>query len=163
MTGATEAMLRLAGCALAHAIWSVEDGETLIPMAMIASNGEVDLVRYEADTLEASVDAAYESLGKRLLGDDLAALVFDSYATSPDSQRTDALVVELLLSGGQRAGAVIQRYRPPGTLADGLRPFELLGDPLVAEPFDIDDPDEAVRAIKAGAREHSEGPRLFPA
>ena len=58
MTDDDMAALRLAGFALAHAAWSVEDGETLCTLAMVEVRGDRELVRYEADSITESVDLA---------------------------------------------------------------------------------------------------------
>ena len=69
------AVLRLAGMALAHAMWSVDDGATLCTMAMVEAGADCELVRYEADTVEESVDLAHGDLRRRLRTGGRAALV----------------------------------------------------------------------------------------
>lgn len=68
MAADTMAMLRLAGFALAHAAWSVEDGETLCTMAMVERDGKRELVRYEAPTIPDSVEAAHADLREHTRG-----------------------------------------------------------------------------------------------
>ena len=72
MTDDDRALLRLAGYALAHAAWSVEDGETLCTLAMVERPGdnerdnerhnERELLRFEAPTIPISVEMAHEQL-----------------------------------------------------------------------------------------------------
>ena len=68
MTDDESVALRLAGFALAHAAWSIEDGETLSTLAMVEVDGKRELVRYEADTIAESVDVAHEDLREQLKG-----------------------------------------------------------------------------------------------
>ena len=72
--------MRLGGFALAHAAWSVEDGETLCTLAVLEIDGERELVRYEADSIPESVEAAHADLDARLSGGGVAALVMDTFA-----------------------------------------------------------------------------------
>src|SRR5688500_20165613 len=68
MTDDDRALLRLAGYALAHAAWSVEDGETLCTLAMVERPGDTErdkereLLRFEAPTIPISVEMANEQL-----------------------------------------------------------------------------------------------------
>ena len=162
MTDDTVAALRLAGFALAHAAWSVEDGETLCTLAMLEIGGERELARYEADSIPESLDLARADLGARLQGGGLAALVFDGYVTPPDGERTDALIVELIGSGGRRLGRVVQPYRaaqrsriPFLGRASG---FAILGAPIVSDDVGVAD---AEGVLLEAAREHPKAARFF--
>jgi hypothetical protein len=159
----TTAMLRLAGLALAHAAWSVEGGETLCTMAMVERDGGRELVRYEAPTIDESVEAARADLREHLADGGCAALVVDGYATREGGERTDALLVELFGPAREPMGMIIQPYRaarrsriPFIGRASG---FEILGEPTLSGDLEVDDAD---RIVLAAAREHPQAGRLFP-
>jgi hypothetical protein len=156
------AALRLAGFALAHAAWSVEDGETLCTLALIEVGGQRELARYEADSIPGSVDLAQADLSARLRNGGLAALVFDGFVTPPDGERTDALIVELIGSGGQGLGRVIQPYRAAKRsripLIGRASGFAILGEPIVTDDIQVAD---AGRVLLDAAREHPQAARLF--
>jgi hypothetical protein len=158
---APETALRLAGFALAHAAWSVEDGETLCTLAFVETAGERELARYEAPTIPDSLELAFEDLGRRLADGGHAALVFDGYATPEGGERTDALLAIVLGAGGDRLGGVVLRYVPArrGRLPfrRGRQPFRLLGP---AEPTDeLGAGSDAI--VTEGMREHPQGARLL--
>lgn len=155
-------LLRLAGVALAHAAWSVEDGETLCTLAVVEAGGERAIHRYECHSIAESVEGAHRQLAEQLRPGDCAALVFDGYATREDGVRTNALVVELLGPGDEPRGRILQPYEaarrsriPFVRRGSG---FALLGDPIPSPDIPIRD---AEQHILDGAREHPEGPRLF--
>lgn len=156
-------MLRLAGYALAHAIWSIEDGETLATLAMTDIRGERMLHRFVDDTIPATVDRARLEL-RRLLGEgDSAALIFDGYATAEGGGRTDALAVEVLRGGGVPVGYILQPYRPARRrilLIGRPSGFALLELPSVMDGFDVPDPESYVMA---GVREHGKADRHYDA
>jgi len=154
--------LRLGGFALAHAAWSVEDGETLCTLAVLEIDGERELVRYEADSIPESVEAAHADLDARLSGGGVAALVMDTFATPEGGARRDTLYVELFACGPRQVGSIIQPYVP----ARGRRipvigrrqAFAVLGSPEITD--EIERPD-AERQLIAGILEHPHGPRLW--
>jgi hypothetical protein len=156
--------LRLAGFALAHAAWSVEDGETLCTLAMVEVGGDREFVRYEADSIPESVDLAQADLRAKLGNGGYAALVMDGFATPAGGSRTDTLIVELLGPGGRSLGKVVQPYRaarrsriPFVGRASG---FAILGEPIVSDEIQVTD---AQRVLLDSAREHPEAGRLFGA
>jgi hypothetical protein len=148
--------LRLAGFALAHAVWSIEDGETLCTLALIERvGGARELNRYEAPTIADSLDAAFGDLEARLRPGDSAAVVFDGFVTPPGGVRTDALVVDLFREGGEVLGRIVQPYRParrsrmPFAKPSG---FALLGPPQPGDSFGADSAAEPL--VLEGARDH---------
>jgi hypothetical protein len=157
------AWLRLAGFALAHASWSVEDGETLCTLAIVAraGNEERELVRFEAPSIPVSVEMAQAELAS-LRGDDRAVLVFDGHVTPEGGERTDGLMAQLLQPAPAIRGLAIQPYR-----AAKRRRFRFLGGAtgfaLVGEPYLVADfGDEGADAeLLAGFREHPQGTRLL--
>jgi len=154
-------MLKLAGEALAHAAWSIEDGEMLVPLAMVSRSGTVELVRFDFGRHELGVEEGRRYL-RELLGDgECAALVCDTFATSDDGIRSDALMVEIIGPRGAPIGQIIQRYRPAARVIPVIGPkrgFAVTAAAFVSDGFTVADPE---REVYAGIREHPEGPRLF--
>lgn len=158
------AALRVGGFALAHAAWSIEDGERLCTLAIVDVEGDRELVRYEADSIPESVDLARADLREKLGSGACAALVMDGFATPADGTRTDALIVELLGPGGRSLGKVIQPYRaarrsriPFIGRASG---FAILGEPIISDDIHVAD---AERVLRDSARQHPQAARLFTA
>jgi hypothetical protein len=157
--------LNLAGMALAHAVWSIEDGETLCTMAMLQEGEERSVLRYEAETIAESVAEALADLKPRLVDGSFAALVYDGFYTGDDGVRRDALIMELLEANepGESAntaaqvGRIIQQYTP------GKRSlFRKTRVALVGRPIAIGElPEEAVRLVVEGALEHEKVRDLF--
>lgn len=158
---APDAALRLAGFALAHAAWSVEDGETLCTLAFVESGGERELARYEAPTIPDSLEMAFDDLGRRLADGDHAALVFDGFVTPEGGERTDALLAMVLRARGERIGRIVLPYAPPQRrrlpFRRGGQPFRLLG---VAQSSD-ELGERARDLVTEGMREHPHGARLL--
>lgn len=146
--------LRLAGFALAHAVWSIEDGETLCTLAMIERvGGARELVRYEAPSIAASLDGAFGDLEERVRDGEVAALVFDGYVTPQGGERTDALIVDLFGPAGAVLGRIVQPYRPARRSRVPLsrpRGFGLLGPPQAGDSLGT----AAESLILEGARDH---------
>lgn len=159
------AALRLAGVALAHAAWSIEDGGMLCTLAMVDAGGEsLELRRYEADSIPDSIVLAHLDLQQRLESGGHAALVFDGFFTPSDGERTDALIVELVGPAVQPLGKVFQPYRAARRsripLVGRATGFEILGEPIVTDDVQVPD---AERILLESAREHPQGARLFTA
>ena len=157
------ALLRLAGFALAHAAWPVEDGETLVTLAFLETEtGDRELVRYEFETIPEALDAAHEHLAEQLRGGGQATLVVDGYMTPEGGERTDALFVELFGNGGHRVGKIAQAYRPAKRsripFVGRASGFAILGEPAIDQSIDVEN---AERLLLEGIREHPHGERLF--
>ena len=157
------ALLRLAGFALAHAAWSVEDGETLVTLAFVEIEaGDREAVRYEFETIPEALDAAHEHIAEQLRGGGHAALVVDGYMTLDGGERTDALFVDLFGTDGQRVGKIAQAYRPAKRsripFVGRASGFAILGEPVIDRSIDVEN---AERLLLEGIREHPHGERLF--
>src|SRR5687768_5958081 len=92
--------LRLAGFALAHALGSIDGGDTLYTLAVVDREGTRQFIRYDADSIPESIVGARRDLPTRLGSTGIAALVYDGYVTI-DRDRRDALMVELIAPGGK--------------------------------------------------------------
>ena len=157
--------LRTSGYALAHAAWSVESGETLCTLAFVGGQDEErQLVRYEARSIPESVAIASEDLNEQLRGSGHAALVYDGYQTPEGGERTDALLLDIVVAGGARVGRILQAYRAAKRsrlpFVGRARGFEILGRPIVDKSVSVNE-DEAVSLIIEGILEHPHGSRLF--
>jgi hypothetical protein len=64
MDNNSERVIKLAGFALAHAAWSVSDGETRCTLALVEKGDEYQLYRFEADTIPESVETARQKPGE---------------------------------------------------------------------------------------------------
>jgi len=160
MSDGHDDLLRLGGFALAHAAWSIEDGETLCTLAMVHAGERRELVRFEAPSIPARLQHAHAYIRPDAPADALAAVVFDGYATGEDGVRRDALVVQLV-AAREVIGRIVQTYEPgqPSRVRflGRSRPVTLLSPPSVDGPF----PDDARARVLAGAREHEKAARLF--
>jgi hypothetical protein len=152
--------LRTAGFALAHAAGSIQLGGTLCTLAVVASDGQNTLFRYEAPTIPDSIANAYEHLAGRIGDGEHGALVFEGFVTPNGGERSDALIVEILGPGGVRQGRVMQAYRPAQRLGLPIfgRRFAALGPPVIDEAIEQG---EAEAMVYEGARDHPFGARLF--
>jgi hypothetical protein len=122
-----ELVISLAGFALAHAAWSVRDGETLCTLALSEKGNERRLYRFEADSLAESVENARQLLQDLQSSVDRWVLIFDTHLKL-ENQQTDALVIQLW--GAPEAPVrIIQKYRP----AKFLQHFKTLGDPIFVD------------------------------
>jgi hypothetical protein len=150
---AFDGALTLAGFALAHAAWSIADGERLCTLAMAETGGRRELFRYEAPSIPASLENARTHLAGLATRIDAAALVFDGYA-SIDGRRSNALVVQVFAAGIPAGNRLIQRYRA----RTRSRRFRLVEKPeLLFEgepPFDPSDRSLWTTPLFAGIVEH---------
>lgn len=120
-------VIKLAGFALAHAAWSVCEGETLCTLAVVENDNERQLFRFEG-TISDSLDKAREGLAQLELDGAYWALVFDGYLTPTQGKRQDALVIQI---GGKSPlpSRVVQQYQKKSF----LRKFKIIGKPLFVE------------------------------
>jgi len=162
----TRAQLRSAGFALAHALASVEGGDTLCTLAIVRRDEKVELIRYEAPTGPASVLGAHKDLSTRLSAGGDAALVYDGYATIDDVRR-DAMIVEILGPDGVVQARLLQPYRPArfGRLLGLLRArgaplpggVQVIGQPMAESPL----PEGASDALARGLAEYPYGRKAY--
>jgi hypothetical protein len=91
------ALAVLAGFFAAHAVWSVSDGETLVPIyAYTDASGRRHLERLVAGTAEGSVDAGRKRLSENPDHAACAVLIFDGLVPLRDG-KTDALILEAIV------------------------------------------------------------------
>jgi hypothetical protein len=119
-----QSVIALSGFALAHAAWSVCDGETLCTMAVTENQSDRELIRFEANSLSDSIDEAREHLTGLQDGIDRWVLVFDGYLTLKTEKR-DALVMQVWSKQGGTPQRIIQLYQAKAF----FRRFKILGAP----------------------------------
>lgn len=108
-----ESEAKLAGFLAAHAIWSISDGEMLIPMlGFETAEGTRNLHRFVAERVEKGVEEGKERLVRNPDRAVRAALVYDGYITLPTG-KVDALLVDIRGYGNPpRSLLMAVPYRP---------------------------------------------------
>jgi NADPH:quinone reductase-like Zn-dependent oxidoreductase len=102
----------------------VRDGGPMTPFVITERSGERSLVRFVAETLEASIAEAVASIRADPVAQaDRSMLVYDGFLTMPDGDRFDAIFAEVVEAGGL-VTCMAQRYKPKGR----LRRFETVGN-----------------------------------
>jgi hypothetical protein len=90
-----EQACHLAGFFAAHAIWSVSDGETLIPiLATETTGGERSMMRLVDEDLAAAVGAGHERQDANPEGHARSVLLHDAYLHL-DDHKVDAVIAHL--------------------------------------------------------------------
>lgn len=149
----------LAGFFAAHAIWSVSDGESLVPMfAHINDDGEKRMQRLiVGGDLEKSVAFGKDMLESNEADATDAVLVYDGRIPVGD-EKLDAVIVE------------IRSYFSPGSEATMAVPYELSASGAIrvfkpkllqwdeCEDFDID---QAVQSFFQGVDAHEQGAAIW--
>jgi len=108
-----EPAAQLAGFLAAHAVWSVSDGETLIPlMGFETRYGKRQMHRFMADRIEVGVREGQERLAANAEGATRAVLIYDGFITLPTG-KVDALLVDIRDYGlPSRSLLMAVPYRP---------------------------------------------------
>jgi hypothetical protein len=109
----------LAGFFAAHAVWSVSDGETLVPIyAYIDASGGRHLERLVTGTLEGSVNEGRKWLSENAHHAQCAVLIFDGFIPLP-AGKTDALILEIVNYGDAAASITMAvPYVPKSSKAE---------------------------------------------
>jgi hypothetical protein len=110
-----EAATELAGFFAAHAVWSVSDGATLIPLvAYETADGKREMMRFVSERVEEGAARGKEWLAKNPIGAARAVLVFDGFITL-SGNRMDALIVTIRDYTSVEAEVTMAiPYRPAG-------------------------------------------------
>ncbi|MFD0903865.1 hypothetical protein [Actinomadura sediminis] len=154
-------MAAMAGFFAAHGVWSVSDGEVLIPMLGYEHpTGERGMNRLMHDDVADGARAGQEEL---LAGHDdwvRAVLVIDAYLHL-DTSRVDALIVEAVEYGpSRRTLKMAVPYRPQPT-PEGFAVYR----PKFLEADGVDDPDFAglADAFFSGVDSHEKAAEVWNA
>ena len=152
-----ESSLKLAGFALAHASWSVSEGQTLCTVAFTENATGRRLLRFEADSIPDSLDLAREKLQRQQIFLARWALVFAGHL-NVDSKRRDALIIQLWAKLEEAPTRIIQLYRP----SDSVRRFKILGQPIFVDNGGAMIEDETYqRWLLEGVMEHPQVATLW--
>lgn len=102
----------LAGYFVAHAVWCVAEGETLVPiLAFQRRTGEREFRRLEGEELQVEVARGQEWLSANPESVEIATLIYDGFVTL-ESGRIDALIAEIRSFGsGPSSLRIVIPYR----------------------------------------------------
>ena len=108
-----EAATELAGFFAAHAVWSVSDGEALMPLvAYETADGKRQMYRLVSERFEEGVASGKEWLTKNPDHAVRAVLVFDGFVTL-ESDKMDAIIITIRdYSQGDAEITMAVPYRP---------------------------------------------------
>lgn len=151
---------KLAGFFAAHAIWSVSDGETLIPMLAYTKvdNAKRNMERLMVrDDLEASVAYGKKKLESNEMDAMDAVLLFDGRIRL-DDKKIDAIIVELRTYFSLDSRAVIAiPYTPKSSGQFRVHKPKL----LTWDNCDDFDMNAALGSFFEGVDEHSEAAKIW--
>lgn len=135
-----EVAAELAGYFVAHAVWCVAGGETLVPiLAFQGRTGEQEFRRLEGEELQVEVARGQDWLSANPESVEIATLIYDGFVTL-ESGKTDALIAEIRSFGSEPASLKIvipYRHAREGGFAvhrpkfldyDGNAHWSLLGE-----------------------------------
>lgn len=109
---ASEKLMELIFKGLDHGIYSIKDGDgPLIPFIMIDTNGEIELKRFMAETIEASVAQAKKYLVDLIEKPELAIMAYDGFLTV-EGKKYDAILVNGFEKLDSKGHCFAQRYKP---------------------------------------------------
>ena len=130
---------RMAGFYAAHGVWSVSDGEALIPMlGYVQADGKQSMERLVGDDAVGLGQEAFKAGRDEWVR---AVLVVDAYLHL-DTGRIDALIVDAADYGPEpRSVKMAVPYRP-GTASEGFAVYR----PKFVEVAGVDEPDYAALA-----------------
>jgi hypothetical protein len=154
--------LRLGGAALAHAMWSVDGGDELVPFAMVAVGDERTLHRFVIELSDEAITMLHGQVGTMTVADQYSVLVFGTWHRNGNGGSLFGVVnVHLVDHEGALTGTVMQVYRPgqKSRMRGRSRPSTVVGTPV---PSDEIDTEESRMALLLGVMSHPEGQRLFP-
>ncbi len=129
--GITESILLIAGYVLAHSAYSICDlpkDELLIPLAIVESNGEQRLIRFEADTQEEAISRAKEELEQLKPSSTSWAFARESIIRDESGEPRDFITVSAWTQGLEVELHIFQQFKP--YYHD--KNFKLLGNVQVA-------------------------------
>ena len=159
----SDSVALLAGFVLAHAAWSVSDlpkGELLVPLAVVETGGQRQLLRFQAQTQEQSIAEGKATLTKRQ--GQLDAWAFVREGLMPDGTgKVDVLTVDAWARGMTRPITFVQKFSPYSSGA-----FRIRGDAIVIVDGKLVEGAEAtglVRRLYEGASQHPKAGQLWSA
>lgn len=150
---------KLAGFFSAHAVWSVSDGETLVPIyGYFRAKGGRAMERLDLPRLEESVEFGKERLDENPHGAKHAVLIFDGRLTL-ERGKIDALIVEFR-DYGARGGAALLAI--PYTPKVKRKKFAVHRPKLLDVPASLEKQiDTIFEAFFEGVAEHEKGAEVW--
>jgi hypothetical protein len=89
----TDDAARLAGFIAAHSVWSVSDGQALVPIVgRLSGEGKVSFTRHPAETFEAAAESAIAARSAKHDGEVASCVAIDGY-TELSTGATDAVII----------------------------------------------------------------------
>lgn len=149
--------MELAGFFVAHAVWSISDGEILIPLAGAeTAAGQRNLIRFASDRIEDGVAAGQKWLAENPDRAARAVLVFDGFITLA-GQRSDALLAMVRdFAPGNASATWAVPYRP----ANSPGGFAVHRPKLLAGPESAD-LEHLAAAFWRGVTSHEKGVEVW--
>ena len=149
---------RLAGFYAAHAIWSVSEGETLVPMLGYTDEADKRILnRLAGADLGAAVAQGKERLASNPMDANDAVLLYDGRITLGEA-KLDAIIVEMRAYFSPQSEAVLAiPYMPKASCAFKVHKPKLLvwkG----CEDFDVN---QALQAFFEGVGSHEKGNEVW--
>jgi hypothetical protein len=142
----------LAGFFAAHAVWSVSDGEALVPIyAYVDASGQRTLERLASESLQASVDSGKALLEKNPHKAQCAVLIYDGYVTL-SGHKQDALILVVRDYSSSRSVLLAIPYSPK----TGTTAFTVFRPKILQFPA-ADSAQEFIEAFWRGVEEHKRG------
>jgi hypothetical protein len=152
---------RLAGLALAHAAYSVEDGAELVPIAIVELSGVRNAMRFATEITQERLLELYAIVRDNVEPGSNGVLAFASVGRQQSGVSIAVLNVHILDDAGQLVGVLRQVYHPARSsrIPGRSTPFTVIGTPSPSPEIDIPG---AREGIMFGVMSHPEGERLFP-
>ena len=149
---------RLAGFFAAHAIWSVSEGDTLIPMlAYTRESDDRTMERFVGEDLAQGVAEGKRKLKSNEMDADDAALVYDGLITIR-REKVDAIIVEMRAYFSPESEAVIAVPYTPGS----AEVFRVHRPKLLVWKYGDDfDTEDVISSFFEGVAEHEAGSRIW--
>jgi hypothetical protein len=145
----------LAGFLMAHAVWCVSEGSTLVPLIGYVKGGERIIARFGDEQLKDAVEQARAWMERNPEGADRAVFIHDAYVTL-EGRRMDALVanvreyaqppmgLQIVLPYRPASAGAFAVHRPKFQAFAGIADFAALGE-----------------AFFRGVNQHEHGARIW--
>ncbi|MFN5984093.1 MAG: hypothetical protein ACK46Y_15340 [Fluviicola sp.] len=129
---ASEKLMELIFKGLDHGIYSIKDGDgPLIPFVITQTNGEIEMKRFMAETIEESVSQAKKYLKELSEKPELAIMAYDGMLTI-EGIKYDAIMVDGYEINDSKGYCFAQRYKPKKFLSR----FKEIGNTAFIDEFE---------------------------
>lgn len=153
--------LGLAGFALVHAAWSLEDGPGLVPIGLSREGERVDAQRFVVDVTAETLPGLRAMVGAKVGEGRHGVLAFESGVRTAEGQVLGVINAQLVDQRGELVATVRQAFQPAerSRIPGRSKAFAVVGTPVPSDEIDLPG---AREAILIGAMSHPQGARLFP-